>query len=251
MSEPDRCPECGAATGAAYAARGYAFRCPSCASWLYRHLWDDRGRDSPCAACAAPADSESCGCILCGTGTAAPKTRSRGLIARFLGLWRGRSEGVRLLPIAGIRADTLEPRHSVGLHRFEALRRSLEEVGMIEPLLVRATGERGVHGVIDGHRRLLAARHLGWARVPARVIAVGDADAQRIRLAANLHREELSPLDLAEAFERSFLLAGRGSREEIAASLGIDERRLHELLRLLQVSPAEREELVHGGAVTE
>lgn len=151
-----------------------------------------------------------------------------------------------MVAIERVRADSFHPRLSMELARFEALRQSLAEMGMIQPILLRDMGKSSDYVLISGHRRLLAARQLAWREVPARILKVTAERAHAIRTAENLHREELAPLDRAEAFERYFLLEGKRTRAELAAALGIDARELAALLALLEAAPAERERIIYG-----
>ena len=138
-----------------------------------------------------------------------------------------------MIPIDQIVSDAVQPRLGMNVTKFDALRQSIARLGIIQPLLLRRISEQDEYDVVSGQRRLMAARHLGWPRVPARILSVTTEQAHAIRLAENVHREDFSPIELAESFERYFILEGNSEREELAEKLGIDIRTLDSLLSAL------------------
>ena len=102
--------------------------------------------------------------------------------------------------------------------------------------------------MISGHRRLLAARHLGWKTVPARILSIGEKEALRIRLIENLHHEPLGEVEIAEALERSFLAQDGDSIADEGRVIGLDEERVWGLRSLLRASPTEREAMIELGS---
>jgi ParB family chromosome partitioning protein len=91
------------------------------------------------------------------------------------------------------------PRTSAG--DVSELAASIQAVGIIEPLIVRSTGE-DTYVLIAGERRLTAAKSVGLAEVPAIVRDLDDAKAYELSLIDNLHRQDLSALDEAQAYRR-------------------------------------------------
>jgi len=238
------CPDCGREVDAETSIRGRAFRCEGCDSWLFRQLWKPSDASDRCRGCAAPLDGKpSCG--FCGERKRGRPWFQNGRLARFLSALRGR-QAVRSIAIDRIRADSFQPRLSVDVNLFEGLRRSLDQVGMIQPLLLRERARDRTFSVISGHRRLIAARQLGWAHVPARALRVSERKAIQIRISDNLHREPPSLLELAEALERFFLVAGDEGRQALGSTFGLAGEHVDRLLSLLQASPTEREDMIYG-----
>lgn len=98
---------------------------------------------------------------------------------------------------------------------LQDLASSIKDIGVIEPLLVRPRGN-GKFEIIAGERRLRAARIAGLAEVPVLVKALDDATTDKVHLAENIHRENLSTLDLAQRVQSDLDAAG-GNLAEVAA----------------------------------
>lgn len=98
---------------------------------------------------------------------------------------------------------------------LQELAASIKEIGVIEPLLVRPMGT-GKFEIIAGERRLRAARIAGLAEVPVLVRPMDDSTADKVHLAENIHRENLSTLDLAQRVQRDLDAAG-GDLATVAA----------------------------------
>lgn len=118
------------------------------------------------------------------------------------------------------RLDDLVPYAHQARTRFdeEALQElasSIKDIGVIEPLLVRPRGN-GKFEIIAGERRLRAARLAGLAEVPVLVKALDDATTDKVHLAENIHRENLSTLDLAQRVQSDLDAAG-GNLAVVAA----------------------------------
>ena len=122
---------------------------------------------------------------------------------------------------------------------------SIASLGLLNPLIVQKTDE-GFWGVLAGGRRLAALRHLrndrsakGWtmqSRIPCRSIGEDVAAATAITLAENVTQRAMDPLDEFEAFAR-MVEAGGHTVETIAATFGVDVRRVTERLRYGRVHP--------------
>jgi ParB family chromosome partitioning protein len=127
--------------------------------------------------------------------------------------------------------------------RLEELAASIRESGLIQPLLVRRAGGR--YQIIAGERRWRAAQRLGLATVPVVVRDVPDDRLLELALVENIQREELSPLEEAQAFQRlhdEFRL----TQEDVARKVGRDRSTIANTLRLLRL-PAEVKEMIAAG----
>jgi ParB family chromosome partitioning protein len=174
----------------------------------------------------------------------------RGGLGRGLGaLIPGAAEEAGLLeiPVGAIVPNPRQPRSAFDDETLEALARSIREVGVLQPVVVRRTDEGG-YVLVAGERRLRAAKAAGLATIPAVIRESDDADSLREALIENLHRQDLAPLELAEAFQE--LLEDLGAtQEELAERLGVSRPHVTNTLRLLQL-PAECQRLLAEGTLT-
>src|SRR5205814_2724559 len=123
---------------------------------------------------------------------------------------------------------------------LDALAASIREVGVLQPVVVRATD--GGYELVAGERRLRAAKQAGLATIPAVIRQSDDSEGLREALIENIHREDLGPLELAEAFQE--LLDDLGAtQEQLADRLGMSRPHIANTLRLLNL-PTDVQELV-------
>jgi ParB family chromosome partitioning protein len=148
--------------------------------------------------------------------------------------------GLLEVPIGAVSPNPRQPRVTFEDESLEALALSIREVGVLQPIVVRRA-ENG-YELIAGERRLRAAKRAGLATVPAVVRESDDADSLREALIENIHREDLNPVELAEAFRE--LLDELGLKQEtLAERLGVSRSHIANTIRLLQL-PAEVQQLL-------
>jgi len=136
------------------------------------------------------------------------------------------------IPIAQIQPNPLQPRSVFDSTRLEELANSIETHGIIQPLLVRRKGVN--YELIAGERRLRAAKLAGLAEVPAIIQDHADDRILEIALIENIQREDLNPMETAQALERLHTEMHL-SHEEIAARTGKDRTSITNLIRLLRL----------------
>jgi ParB family chromosome partitioning protein len=136
-----------------------------------------------------------------------------------------------------------QPRTLVGDAELAELADSLREHGLVQPIVVRARGDR--YQLIAGQRRLAAARKLGWERVPARVLEVDDRQMAEIAIVENLQRRDLDALEKAASFKQ-YLATWGCTQEELAKRLSIDRSHVANLIRLLELPEAVQRKLREG-----
>lgn len=150
------------------------------------------------------------------------------------------------IPIAQIHVNPNQPRKlfdSVALHELAA---SIKASGVIQPVVVRRVN--GAYQLIAGERRWRAAREAGLDRIPAVVRDVTDAESLELALVENLLREDLNPMEEAEAYQK--LLAQFGwTQEELAHRIGRDRSSIANSLRLLRLPELLQADL-RGGRLT-
>jgi len=136
-----------------------------------------------------------------------------------------------------------QPRSIVNDTDLVELANSLREHGLVQPIVVRAHGER--YQLIAGQRRLFAARRLGWGKVPVRVLEVDDRQMSEIAIVENLQRRDLDPLEKAASFKQ-YLASWGGTQDELAKRLSIDRSTVANLIRLLELPDAVQKRLRSG-----
>jgi ParB family chromosome partitioning protein len=125
-----------------------------------------------------------------------------------------------------------QPRGSFGEEPLQELTTSIEAVGVLQPIVVRPSGER--YQIVMGERRVRAARAAGLERIPAIVRTTEDNQMLRDALLENVHREDLNPLEEAAAYEQLLLDFGI-TQEELAARLGRSRPVIANAMRLLRL----------------
>jgi ParB family chromosome partitioning protein len=153
--------------------------------------------------------------------------------------------GLLEVPVAAIAPNPRQPRGAFEGESLTGLARSIQEVGVLQPIVVRPTGDG--YELVAGERRLRAAKVAGLATIPAVVRQTDDTEALREALIENLHREDLAPLELAAAFQE--LLEELGvSQEVLAERLGFSRPHITNTIRLLQL-PGEVQRLLAEGKI--
>lgn len=149
----------------------------------------------------------------------------------------------RTVPIDEIEPSPWQPRRHFSPEAIDELARSITEQGVVQPLLVRRR-EKG-YELVAGERRLRAAKVAGLKAVPVVVRDLSDRDALEIALVENLQREDLSPLEEADAYVRlieEFDL----TQDEIAKRVGKSRPAVANTIRLRELPAAVLEEMRAG-----
>ena len=140
------------------------------------------------------------------------------------------------VPVVAIRANPNQPRTSFDEESLAALTASVREVGVLQPILVRQTGE-GAYELIAGERRWRAAKRAGLPTIPAIVREVSDHGRVEQALIENLHRQDLGPLEEAGAYQQ--LIEDFGlTHEQLSGRVGKSRAAITNALRLFQLPPA-------------
>jgi ParB family chromosome partitioning protein len=139
--------------------------------------------------------------------------------------------GLLEMPVNSIAPNPKQPRTNFDDEALAGLAASIREVGILQPLVVRRSAD-GRYEVIAGERRLRAAKAAGLATVPVVLRDSGDADLLRDALIENIHREDLNPIEQADAFKA--LLGELGlKQEELADRVGVSRSHIANTIRLL------------------
>jgi ParB family transcriptional regulator, chromosome partitioning protein len=151
--------------------------------------------------------------------------------------------GLLEVPVNAVSPNPKQPRTRFDDETIEALAVSIREVGILQPIVVRKS-ESG-YELIAGERRLRAAKLAGLPTIPVVVRDTDDSDTLREALIENIHRQDLGPIELAEAFRQ--LLEELGlKQEELADRVGVSRSHIANTIRLLQLPLEVQQQLTDG-----
>jgi ParB family chromosome partitioning protein len=148
------------------------------------------------------------------------------------------------VPLSLIDPNPVQPRTSIRPEALEQLTRSIQESGVIQPILVRPAAN-GRFQIVAGERRFRAAQKLGLSTIPAVVRKVADDRILEFALVENIQREELTPIEEAQALRRLQDELGL-TQEALAGKIGKDRATVANTIRLLRLPAEVREELQRG-----
>src|SRR6059036_2372897 len=128
-----------------------------------------------------------------------------------------------------------QPRKSFDEESLNELANSIRAHGVVQPIVVRPLPD-AFFQLIAGERRWRAAQRAGLIRIPAVVRETGEHAALEIALVENLQREDLNPMEEAQAYERLIVQFGL-TQEEVARRVGKNRATIANMLRLLKLPP--------------
>ncbi len=161
----------------------------------------------------------------------------RKALGRGLGALLGTSEldveQLREIDIDRILPNSQQPRKSFDEESLEELASSIRQHGVVQPIVVRPLDD-GFFQLIAGERRWRASQRAGLSRVPAVIRQAGEHDTLEIALIENLQRQDLNPLEEAQAYERLIVEFGM-TQDEVARRVGKNRATIANMLRLLKL----------------
>jgi len=158
--------------------------------------------------------------------------------------------GLQQVPLDLIDPNPFQPRQTLPAESLKELADSIHATGLLQPVLLRPAGAR--FQIVAGERRFHAATLAGLGAIPALVRKLSDQESLELALTENLLREDLNPLEIAQAY--NVLQSDFGlTHEQIAARLGLNRATVANTIRLLRLpEPVQRMlargELTHGHA---
>ena len=153
----------------------------------------------------------------------------------------------QLLPLHKVEPNPNQPRQDFDPEQLEALARSIQEHGVVQPLTVRPL-PNGYYQIIAGERRWRAARMAELKEIPAVIMEADDKKTTELALIENLQRQDLNPVE--EALGYQSLISDYGlTQEEAANRVGKSRPAVTNALRLLQLTP-EILEMVRKGSLS-
>jgi ParB family chromosome partitioning protein len=147
------------------------------------------------------------------------------------------------LPIDAITPNPKQPRKDFDDKALRDLAESLKQSGLLQPVVVRRVGE--AYQLVVGERRWRAAKMAGIERIPAVVREASDAQSLELALVENLLREDLNPMEEAEAYQR-LLAEFAWTQEDLAQRVARDRSSIANCLRLLKLPDVIQADLRSG-----
>lgn len=150
-------------------------------------------------------------------------------------------EGPAELPLEEVEPGPLQPRKHFDADALEALTNSIRENGVVQPIVVQM-GEKNKYEIICGERRWRASQKAGLKTIPAVVREVTSTERLQMALIENIHRQDLNPMEEAEAFQRLAQEFGL-TQDAIAIKVGKSRVSVANHLRLLKLPRTIQEDL--------
>ncbi|MDG2427643.1 MAG: ParB/RepB/Spo0J family partition protein [Acidimicrobiales bacterium] len=147
------------------------------------------------------------------------------------------------LAVSDIEPNRYQPRRMFDDEKMAELSQSIQELGVLQPVLVRQT-EHG-YELVAGERRWRAARRAGLSTIPALVRDTGDRESLEQAIVENVHRDDLNPLEEAAAFHRLMDEFGL-TQHQVAVRVGRSRPSVANALRLLHLPDAVQDLIMDG-----
>lgn len=155
--------------------------------------------------------------------------------------------GVQTLRISEIEQNRSQPRKRFDEDAITELAESIQQHGMIQPIVVRPVGENR-YQIVAGERRWRAAKRIGLSEVPVIIRSLTEAEASQIALVENLQRENLNPIEEARGYQ-TLMQQFEMTQEEVAKIVGRSRPAVANALRLLNL-PVPVQDMLEKGRLT-
>jgi ParB family chromosome partitioning protein len=146
------------------------------------------------------------------------------------------------LPVEALQRGKYQPRKDINPEKLQELAHSIKAQGIIQPLVVRKIAA-DKYEIVAGERRWRAAQLAGLHEVPVLIRDIGDRAAMAIALIENIQREDLNPLEEAEALKK-LLEEFAMTHQQIADAVGKSRTTVTNLLRLIELNPEVKKLLI-------
>ncbi len=154
---------------------------------------------------------------------------------------RSTDRTIEYVPADALLPNPYQPRRFFPEASLSDLSESIKERGVIQPLIVRVSAQ-GSYEIVAGERRWRAARMAGFHTIPVIIRHLSDSESLEIALIENLQREDLNPLDTAEAYD-TLIRKFSYTHEDLAKRIGKDRTNITNHLRLLKLPDPIKEHL--------
>lgn len=156
---------------------------------------------------------------------------------------------VRKIPLNQIGANPDQPRKTFSDEELAELANSIRERGVIQPILLRAiTNHDYMYEIVAGERRFRASKIAGLTEIPAIIKSISDENAMEIALIENVQRENLNPIEEAEAYKNLMQKCGY-DLQDVVRLIGKSESYIRNAIRLTEL-PASVQQMVKDGDIS-
>ena len=156
--------------------------------------------------------------------------------------------GQKRLPVEFLIANRANPRRDFDTDQLDELTHSIKEKGVMQPLLVRPSGDPNVFEIIAGERRWRAAQRAGLHDVPVVIREVDDKEALELAIIENVQRVDLNPLEEAQGYEQ-LIEQFSYTQQDLAQVIGKSRSHVANTLRLLKL-PRDVRDMVTSGQLS-
>ncbi len=143
-------------------------------------------------------------------------------------------KAVRMVRLSQIEPNPGQPRHVFDTEKLEALAESIQQHGLLQPIVVKEN-ENGYYTIIAGERRWRAAKKAGLKEVPVLVRNFDEKTVAQVSLVENLQREDLNPLEEAQGYRKLMDEYGL-TQDEVSRVVGKSRTNVANMLRILNLS---------------
>jgi len=157
----------------------------------------------------------------------------------------GSGTGLQEISVSSIDPNPNQPRNHFDEDALAELSASIKAIGLLQPVLVRPSSTPDRFELIAGERRWRASKRAGLSTIPAIVRVTDDVSSVEQALVENLHRQDLTPLEEAAAYQQ-LLEDFSMTHEHVAAKLGKSRSAIPNSLRLLTLPPTIQQYLAEG-----
>lgn len=152
---------------------------------------------------------------------------------------------LREVPIETVRSNNLNPRKHFNEEELQDLARSISEKGILQPVVVRPTGDSETYQIVAGERRWRAAQKAGLHTIPVLVRELSDKEVLEIAIIENVQRADLNPVEEAMGYQQ-LIDSFDYTQQQLAESIGKSRSHIANTLRLMTLPPAVLERLQRG-----
>lgn len=155
---------------------------------------------------------------------------------------------IKMVRISLLEPNKEQPRHEFDAEKLAELSANIAEHGVLQPLLVRPL-DNGSYQIVAGERRWRASRMAGLKEVPVYIKDLTDIQVAQVSIVENIQREDLNPIEEAEAYNRLFS-EFKMTHDAIANTVGKSRSQISNSLRLLKLSKPVQKMLIDGKIAT-
>ena len=171
------------------------------------------------------------------------KGLGKGINALFPGESLVKAEAVEQIHLKSITVNPYQPRKRFDETAIQELSASIKEHGVLQPIILRKVGT--AHEIVVGERRFRAAKLAGLKEIPAVVRQLTDSESMELAILENLQREDLSPIEEAEAYQ-NLMDSLALTQEQLAFRLGKSRPHIANHIRLLALPEKVRKDITEG-----